>query len=144
MAIPTRERLERWAKGYTSLWNAGDKRAWVANWKAVAPGDFRMVDPVGTPEKRGFEECAAKPFDLFQPGLELVVPDATKFICANEVAWVMENHFTVEGELIVMRSIEEFRFDADGSVVIRTFYDVPKPDSALGRYFFSKYLPGIG
>lgn len=144
MAIPTREQLERWAKGYTSLWNAGDKVAWVANWKAVAPGDFRMLDPVGTPEKRGFEECAAKPFDLFQPGLELVVPEATKFICANEVAWVMENHFKVEGELIVMRSIEEFRFDAGGSVVIRTFYDVPKPDSPLGRYFFSKYLPGIG
>jgi len=144
MPIPTREQLERWAQGYTGLWNAGDKTAWVMNWKSVAPGDFRMLDPVGTPERRGFEECAAKPYDLFQPGLRLVVPEATKFICVNEVAWVMENHFTVAGELIVMRSIEEFRFEADGSVVIRTFYDVPKPDSPLGRFFFSKYLPGVG
>ena len=144
MPTPTREQLERWARGYTSLWNAGDKAAWVRNWKSVAPGDFRMLDPVGTPERRGFEECALKPYDLFQPGLRLVVRDATRFICANEVAWVMENHFTVEGELIVMRSIEEFRFDADGSVSIRTFYDVPKPDSPLGRYFFSIYLPGVG
>ena len=116
MPIPTREQLERWAQGYSGLWNAGDKPAWIRNWKAVAPGDFRMLDPVGTPEKRGFEECAAQPYDLFQPGLRLVVPAATKFICSNEVAWVMENHFTVEGELIVMRSIEEFRFEADGSV----------------------------
>ena len=143
MPTPTREQLERWAQGYSGLWNAGDKPAWIRNWKAVAPGDFRMLDPVGTPEKRGFEECAAQPYDLFQPGLRLVVPAATKFICANEVAWVMENHFTVEGELIVMRSIEEFRFEADGSVAIRTFYDVPKPDSPLGRFFFSKYLPGV-
>jgi len=35
-------------------------------------------------------------------------------------------------------------FEADGSVAIRTFYDVPKPDSPLGRFFFSKYLPGVG
>ena len=144
MPTPTREQLLRWARGYTELWNAGDKEAWVRNWKAVAPGDFRMVDPVGTPERRGFEECASKPYDLFQPGLRLVVPEATRFLCGNEVAWVMENHFTVDGEVIVMRSIEEFRFDGDGSVTIRTFYDVPAPDSPLGRHFFSIYLPGVG
>ena len=144
MALPTRAQLERWAIGYAELWNAGDKPAWIRNWKSVAPGNFRMLDPVGTPERLGFEECASKPYDLFRPSLRLVVPEATKFICANEVAWVMENHFTVDGELIVMRSIEEFRFDADGSVAIRTFYDVPKPDSPLGRFLFSKYLPGVG
>ena len=143
MPTPDRAQLDQWGRGYVSLWNANDKPAWVQNWKDVAPNGFRMFDPVGTPEKRGFEECAAQPYDLFQPGLRLVVPAATKFICSNEVAWVMENHFTVEGELIVMRSIEEFRFEADGSVAIRTFYDVPKPDSPLGRFFFSKYLPGV-
>ena len=143
MASPTRQQLQDWAKNYVALWNAGDREGWARNWRSVAPGNFSMLDPVGTPEKRGFEECAAQPYDLFQPGLRLVVPAATKFICGNEVAWVMENHFTVEGELIVMRSIEEFRFEADGSVAIRTFYDVPKPDSPLGRFFFSKYLPGV-
>jgi hypothetical protein len=107
----------------------------------VAPGEFRMLDPVGTPERRGFEECASKPYDLFQPALRLVVPEATRFLCANEVGWVMENHFTVDGELIVMRSLECFRFDA-GAVAIKTYYDVPSPDSPLGR-FFSKYLPGV-
>jgi len=141
MQTPTRAQLEKWARGYTELWNAGDKPAWVANWKSVAPGEFRMLDPVGTPERRGFEECASKPYDLFQPALRLVVPEATRFLCANEVGWVMENHFTVDGELIVMRSLECFRFDG-GSVSIKTYYDVPRSDSPLGR-FFSKYLPGV-
>jgi hypothetical protein len=142
MPTPTRQQLERWAEGYTRLWNAGDKPAWIANWKSVAPGEFRMLDPVGTPEKRGFEQCASAPYDLFQPALRLVVPEATKFVCGSEVAWVMENHFTVDGRVIVMRSIESFRFEPDGSVWIRTYYDVPKSDSPLGR-FFSKYLPGV-
>jgi hypothetical protein len=143
MSTPTRQQLETWAAGYTGFWNAGDKAAWVANWKRVAPGDFRMLDPVGTPEKRGFEDCASRPYDLFQPALRLVVPEATRFVCGNEVGWVMENHFTVEGRLIVMRSIECFRFEPDGSVGIKTYYDVPRPDSPLGR-FFSRYLPGVG
>jgi hypothetical protein len=142
MPVPSRAQLEKWGRGYTELWNAGDKPAWVANWRSVAPGDFRMLDPVGTPEKRGFEECASKPYDLFQPALRLVVPEATRFVCANEVGWVMENHFTVDGALIVMRSLECFRFEADGSVWIKTYYNVPSSDSPLGR-FFSKYLPGV-
>jgi hypothetical protein len=83
--------LRQWGLNYVALWNAGDKDAWVRNWKSVAPGDFRMVDPVGTPEKRGFEQCAANPFDHFQPTLKLHVAEGTTFICDNEVAWLMEN-----------------------------------------------------
>ena len=48
MPTPTREMLIAWARGYVEHWNAGDKRAWVENWKRVAPGEFVMVDPVGT------------------------------------------------------------------------------------------------
>jgi hypothetical protein len=140
MPTPTREQLERWAKGYTDLWNAGDKEAWAKNWRSVAPGEFRMLDPVGTPEKRGFEACALAPFDLFQPAIRFVVPEQTRFICGNEVAWVMENHFSVDGQRTVMRSIETYRFEPDGSVVIRTYYDVPKGDSPLGQ-LFRRYLP---
>jgi hypothetical protein len=47
------EQLLKWADGYVDLWNAGDKRAWEKNWREVAPGEFRMLDPVGTPERRG-------------------------------------------------------------------------------------------
>jgi hypothetical protein len=141
MSVPTREQLIRWAELYVELWNRGDKRAWEKNWRDVAPGEFRMVDPVGTPERRGFEACALAPFDLFQSVLRYRVAPETRFVCGNEVAWVMENRFTIDGQEVVMRSIENFRFDADGSVTMRTFYDVPGPDSPLGK-LFARYLPG--
>ena len=62
MPVPSRKELLNWAANYVALWNAGDKEAWIANWKKVAPGDFRMLDPVGTPEKSGFQECGRRRF----------------------------------------------------------------------------------
>lgn len=142
MPTPSRERLQNWAKNYVALWNAGDKEGWVRNWRSVGPGDFRMLDPVGTPEKRDFEMCCAKSFDLFQPKIRFHVPPETMFICDNEVAWVMENHLTVDGTTQVLRSIETYRFEPDGSVVIRTYYDVPAPTKTELGQLFDTYLPG--
>lgn len=141
MAAPTREALLEWAKGYVGYWNAGDKEAWVANWKKLAPGDFVMVDPVGTPAKSGFDGCAAGPFDLFQPSTRLRVDPSTMFVCGNEVAWVMENTFTKDGQDNVMLSIEVFRFGDDGSVEIRTHYDVPDAADPVAGDLFTEYLP---
>ncbi len=141
MATPSVEQLQRWAENYVALWNAGKKDDWVRNWKSVAPGDFRMLDPVGTPEKRGFENCASKPYDLFQPNIKLKVVEGTKFICGSEVAWLMENHMTGDGHTVVNLSIETFRFEPDGSVVIRTYYRVPpRTDDEIGA-MFKEYLP---
>ena len=112
MATPSREQLQQWANDYIALWNAGDKEAWMRNWRNVAPGEFRMLDPVGTPEKRGFEECAVKPFDLFQPRIKFKIVEGTLFICGNEVAWLLENHITADGRTTVGLSIETYRFEA--------------------------------
>ncbi|MFO8011459.1 MAG: hypothetical protein R6U89_11735 [Dehalococcoidia bacterium] len=141
MAVPTQEQLKQWAENYISLWNAGDKEGWARNWRSVAPGEFRMVDPVGTPEKVGFEECALKSFDLFQPNVKFKIAEGAFFICGNEVAWLLENHITTGGEEMVGLSIETYRFEPDGSVVIRTYYKVPeRTDDELGS-MFKEYLP---
>ena len=144
MPTLTREALLAWAQGYVELWNSGDKQAWVANWKRVAPGDFVMVDPVGTAPRSGFESCAAEPYDLFQPATRFRVDPSTQFVCGNEVAWVMENTFTNAGETSVMRSIEVYRFGEDGSVEIRTHYDVPPAADPAAGELFAEYLPGEG
>lgn len=141
MAVPTREALEKWANGYVELWNKGDKEAWVANWKAVAPGEVTMLDPVGTPPKSDFDGCCADPFELFQPSTEFIVDPATRFICGNEVAWVMENIFTKDGQKQHMKSIEVYRFDENGNVEIRTHYDVPDAADPVSGDLFSEYLP---
>ena len=144
MGTPSRKQLQQWATNYVSRWNAGDRDGWAKNWRSVAPGDFRMLDPVGTPEKRGFEDCALKSFDLFQPRVRFKIAEGTLFICGNEVAWLLENHITADARTFVGLSIETYRFEPDGSVVIRTYYQVPaRTDDELGE-MFKTYLPEEG
>jgi hypothetical protein len=141
MPSPTRQQLQDWAKNYVALWNAGDREAWARNWRSVAPGDFRMLDPVGTPEKRGFEHCALDSWDLFQKRVKFRILDGTLFICGNEVAWTLENTITADGTSHSALSIETYRFEPDGSVVIRTYYKVPeRTKDELGQ-MFQTYLP---
>ena len=141
MGTPSRKQLQEWAANYVALWNAGDREGWERNWRSVAPGDFRMLDPVGAPEKRGFGNCALKSFDLFQPRVRFKVVEGTLFICDNEVAWLLENHIEADGRTTVGLSIETYRFEPDGSVVIRTYYRVPaRTDDELGE-MFKTYLP---
>ncbi|HPG27694.1 MAG: hypothetical protein H6748_03135 [Spirochaetaceae bacterium] len=141
MAVPTREALLAWAEGYVKHWNSGDKAAWVANWKSVAPGNLVMVDPVGTPPRSGFEACCADPYDLFQPQTEFYVDPETRFVCGNEVGWVMTNIFRKDGQEQRMKSIEVYRFGDDGSVEIRTHYDVPQASDPVAGDLFGTYLP---
>jgi hypothetical protein len=141
MSAPSRKQLQDWAANYVSLWNAGDRDGWARNWRSVAPGEFRMLDPVGTPEKRGFEACALESWDLFQARVKFKVADGSLFICGNEVAWLLENHITTDGRSTVGLSIETYRFEPDGSVVIRTYYRVPaRTNDELGE-MFQTYLP---
>lgn len=141
MGTPSRKQLQDWAANHTALWNAGDREGWARNWRSVAPGEFRMLDPVGTPEKRGFEECTLKPWDLFQSRLKFEIVDGSLMICGNEVAWLLENRLTVDGRTTVAFSIETYRFEPDGSVVIRTYYRVPaRTNDELGE-MFQTYLP---
>ena len=141
MATPTFDELKRWAENYTRLWNAGDKQAWIDNYRKVGPGHYRMLDPVGTPEKVGFQHCCVDSWDLFQPSVRFRVVPGSLFICGNEVAWLLENHITTDGRTTVALSIETYRFEADGSVSIRTWYRIPQRDSSeLGRVF-QTYLP---
>lgn len=141
MPIPSEQELKDWARNYIALWNAGDKEAWLANWRKVAPGDVRMLDPVGTPEKIGGDQCWSDSWELFQKRVHFNIPRGHLFVNGNEVAWLLENHITTDGDTNIGRSIETYRFEEDGSVVIRTYYKVPaRTDGELGE-MFKEYLP---
>jgi len=141
MPTPSRRELLEWARSYVALWNASDRDAWAENWRKVAPGDFRMLDPVGTPEKTGFQKCALDSWDLFQERVRFEIPEGCLFVNGNEVAWLLHNHITTDGKDQVAKSLETYRFEDDGSVVIRTYYRVPaRDDSELGE-MFQEYLP---
>jgi hypothetical protein len=141
MPSPAFAEMKHWAHQYVALWNAGDKEAWIENWRRIAPGEFSMLDPVGTPEKVGFEHCCVDSWDLFQSSVRFQIREGTLMICGNEVAWLLENHISADGETNVGLSIETYRFGPDGSVAIRTYYRVPAhTDGELGE-MFKTYLP---
>ena len=141
MNYPSKYALLNWAGNYPDLWNAGDKQAWIDNWQSVATGDFRMLDPVGTPEKRGFKSCCEDSWDLFQPRVRFRIQPGTLFVCANEVAWCLENHFEAQDGPQVQYSLETYQFGEGNSVNIRTYYRVPAHDNENLGDIFQDYLP---
>ena len=141
MAVPSFEELRHWAQEYVRTWNAGDKQGWIDNWRKVGPGEFRMLDPVGTPEKLGFEHCCEDSWDLFNARVKFKHHEDIVFVNGNEVAWVLENHITTDGKTHVGMSIETFRFEENGDVVIRTWYHVPQRNATELGDMFQAYLP---
>mgnify|MGYP000229925956 CR=1 FL=1 len=142
MAIPSKKALLAWAGNYDKLWNAGDKQGWIDSYRTVVQGDaIRMLDPVGTPEKYGFQHCCADSWDLFQQNVHFNIPKKSLFVLANEVCWVMENTIKNDGGEHTELSIESFRFEPDGSLVIRTWYRIPQHGNDTLGDMFKTYLP---
>lgn len=142
MSIPAKKTLLNWAQNYPVLWNAGVKQDWIDNYRTVCPTDnVAMLDPVGTPKKSGFKHCCEDSWDLFQPRVRFRIQEGTLFVCGNEVAWCLENHFDGPEGPQVRFSIETYRFDEDGALEIRTYYRVPShEDDSIGD-LFQEYLP---
>ena len=141
MDHPDKQTLLNWANNYPHLWNSGDKAAWIKNWKTVADGEFRMLDPVGTPEKRGFKSCCEDSWDLFQSRVRFNIQPGTLFVCGHEVAWCLENHFEGTDGSQVQYSLETYQFGENVSVDIRTYYRVPAHDNENLGDIFQAYLP---
>jgi hypothetical protein len=141
MSYPDKKTLLHWATQYPKLWNAGEKQAWVDNYRTVVSGEVRMLDPVGTPEKVGFKHCCEDSWDLFQARVRVSIAPGTLFVCGHEVAWCLENHIEGPQGSQVHYSLETYRFGADGSLMIRTYYRVPThQDESIGD-LFTHYLP---
>ena len=123
MAVPTRDERLAHAAVHFDLWNEGQKQRWLDSWSTIASGALYMYDPVGTELKHHASavEYMAYTFDLFQEHLNMqcLVVHAN----GDEMAWVNENRFA---DLPVMYSIETFRWDPDGTLHIKTYYDMPE------------------
>lgn len=142
MPAPDKKALLNWATNYPLLWNAGVKQDWVDNYRTVFKGDkVRMLDPVGTPQKTGFKHCCEDSWDLFQPRVRFTIQEGTLFVCGNEVAWCLENHFEGPDGPQIQYSLETYVYGDDGSLDIKTYYRVPThQDESIGD-LFEEYLP---
>lgn len=123
MGAPTRGDRLAHARIHCEYWNEGRKDEWVASWRTIAQGEVRMFDPVGTKEKRGFAHATTEAYDMFQPHLKMQM--VTVQVNGDEMAWTIDNRFTMNGETLQTYSIETFAWDADGNLTIKTYYDLP-------------------
>jgi hypothetical protein len=124
MAVPSREARLAHAAKHCELWNAGKKDEWIESWRTIAKGSVTMSDPVGTKEKHGFDHATGEAFDMFQPVNKMYM--LTVKVNGNEMAWVIENHFGTGDEIFKTYSIETFRWDENGDLIIKTYYDMPE------------------
>jgi hypothetical protein len=137
-SVPSREARLAHARVHCELWNAKKKDEWVASWRTIAQGAVRMFDPVGTEEKTGFDTATGHAYDMFRPYLEMYM--LTVQVNGNEMAWVIENHFTSGEQVSKTYSIETFQWDEDGSLLIKTYY--PMPDNVGAKDDPYEYLLG--
>jgi hypothetical protein len=145
MGVPSRAARLQHAGKYCELWNAGRKDEWVASWRTLIQGDVTMYDPVGTKPKHGFQVCMLDAFDAFQPVTELHL--VTVKVNGPEMAWVIDNHFRSGDHVIESLSIEVFRWDEQGDVVVKTYYDMPESvgdDDDPYELLLGKDAPGAG
>jgi hypothetical protein len=122
--VPSRQARFARAGKHADLWNAGKKDEWVASWRTICPGEVRMLDPVGTEEKHGFDAATSDAFDMFQSILKIKM--ITVQVNGNEMAWVCENHFGSEPNVQMAHSIETFAWADDGNLLIKTYYLMPE------------------
>jgi hypothetical protein len=127
-AAEIRQFIER----HVELWNAGEKEPWLAHMKSASAGGLTMEDPVGTPVKRGpdvMSEAWDAAFNEYpwQLTIEHLV------VCANEIAVVIRNEGEVKGAPVTVHSIETYKFGNDGSMQVRTYFDIPT-GSAYGEW----------
>jgi SnoaL-like protein len=120
VAVPSGDEIRRFFDRYFAAWNDHDKEGFLDAWHSVA-NDVSAEDPVGTPSRRGWEECVTGPWDLMN-AVVTMTPEHL-LVCANEAAAVIRIDALVDGQTVTSRSIEVFRFGDDGSVLMRTWWE---------------------
>jgi hypothetical protein len=88
-----------------------DKDGWLDCWRAMAPGEPSLWDPVGTPLKRGWD-FACELWDRTGPdhpkvGIQQLI------IGGNEAVVVASNEGTYRGEQLIIPSVDVWKINAD-------------------------------
>jgi len=118
-------------QSHVALWNAMNRESWI---KLFSP-QMVFEDPVGSPEKVGFDAVYKSWDRSFKPGRRWTLHTEHIVAAGNEAAVVMRNEGDLNGQKVTIRSIEIFSVDDSGLLIrIRSFFDQPS-DFALSDYF---------
>ena len=123
--------VENAVQSHVALWNVMDRESWI---QLFSP-HMVFEDPVGTPEKVGLDAVYKSWDRSFKPGRRWTLHPEHVVAAGNEAAVVMRNEGDLNGQKVIIRSIEIFIVDDSGLLVrIRSFFDQPT-EFALSDYF---------
>jgi len=122
MGTPTPAQIREVLERHVELWHAGDRDAWLANWRTLVTRDVTLEDPVGASPKRGFDEALAGEWDRTRDDWKLDVQEL--IVCGSEGALFVRNGGVVDGAPVVLDTVEIYRFD-EGSLRARIYWELP-------------------
>ena len=135
MGAMTPETIRAAIEKHVAVWNEHDQKRFLAHWRAIAPGGVTMEDPVGTPLKQGWG-AVEEMFKLFNPVTTQQLERC--YIRGSEAAVVFHNQVQTADGTMDISDIELWQFGDDGSLLIRTWFDLPG-EGALQRDFLDEY-----
>lgn len=113
--------VERWYE----LWNDDDKEGWLEHWRAVAPGEPWIEDPVGKPVKRGWNAIGELWDRTCTDGGHFKVSILQILLCGNEVAVICRTEGNSDGIDFCIDSVDVHQFE-DDRLRVRSYWEIPE------------------
>ncbi|WP_395335218.1 hypothetical protein WBP07_27225 [Novosphingobium sp. BL-8A] len=120
MPIPTPQAIATFLKEQAEMFTAGRLDDFLAAFRAIAPGGFRVQDPATGPIQEGWDKLEALCREY--AGWKLFVEDVK--VSGNEAVIYVRNEGEYLGQAITAYSIEQYVFSDDGSLLARYFHPV--------------------
>ena len=111
--------IEHFLHTQMQAWNAGDKEGFFAAYRAAAPGGLR-IEYVGRPEADGWPVLEGM---WAQQSAKIEIEEVVLVINGTEAA--CHNRNKVRGTAMAIETIETYRFDPDGQLLVRYFIRQP-------------------
>lgn len=104
----------------TEGWNSGDREKFISGYEKLGSGTVRLENPIGSDIQHGVDSLATL-FDSHHPHIR--VETERLIVNGNEAVAVMRNiRVGADGtDGPTVHSVETYRVDPDGSVLVRFF-----------------------
>lgn len=118
MPTPSPEKIRSFVTESIRLWNEGEKDAFMALYKEMAPGGFRFENPVGTGVHEGWD-ALLKMWDDYAAIVQIEILHL--IVNGSEAMAMMANKADANGRPAIRYSGETYHFNEDGSFHARYF-----------------------
>lgn len=120
MPVPTTDQIVTFLKAQVTMFNEGRIDDFMAAFKAIAPGGFKVEDPATAPVQQGWD--VLERLCIQYAGWHMTVEDIK--VSGNEAVIYVRNEGEHEGRKLCVHSIEQYVFGEDGSLLARYFHPI--------------------